>query len=634
MNRLTISGTLVATSLFLCASAAAQTGTCDVSAGDDGASETACISAIEALGNNTVVDDVFTDAAGKTGDQLPAYGQLVDPFGGCDQANTICNGDLGATQDTPNVACDNASRDFATVADYVRALDWRYANPIRMHDGHATNGACPDFTDAVTDGNKEGYKPWEGLVFDLEGPSNKVVLFPVNDHGPQPCESVEYTVYLTDNPQSREVIDNPTTEGADPRKWNRAKLSRIYLEGWSKVRPGVDGNLDYTIEADSFSSVWSLPCGITFRYVGVIAGNDGKDLPECNFDSYDAELDAVAGLTEAGEGVCPDADRDGFVSCDCSNAPAVCDCADDDPDVHPGASELCDDPDKDCDGQPGGCEGQDVCYQSVCVSNCFGRGDVLRCPGGTTCQTTAMGQLCIPDDCRNVDCPPSSVCDPDTHRCRPACDDVTCPHGQTCRDGACTDLCDGVQCPTPQVCIDGECSPPCSCFNGDSACEGGDVCDRGGTDQCLPPACVGMSCGGDQYCDDQGMCVDLCDGVTCPAGQECVASEGGCVSTCYDVTCSGDQKCDPALGACVDAACVGVSCGGGQVCVDGSCQDGDTTGDPDAGTASDGGAGNGGVSGGKPNGCGCREMTTPAPSSGTGVLLLLIGLAGFVIRRR
>ena len=77
------------------------------------------------------------------------------------------------------------------------------------------------------------------MVFDLGGPSNKVVLFPINDHGPQPCESVEYTVYLTDNPLSRELIDSPTTTGADPKKWNRAKLSRLFLEGWKKVRRGT-----------------------------------------------------------------------------------------------------------------------------------------------------------------------------------------------------------------------------------------------------------------------------------------------------------------------------------------------------------------------------------------------------------
>src|SRR5439155_6861205 len=100
-------------------------------------------------------------------------------------------------QGNPAVICVDYGLGFANVASYVDNLDWKYANPVRLHDNHGQYSAdanCPDWSNYVADGNKEGYKPWEGLVFDLGGPSNKVVLFPVNDHGPQPCESVEYTV--------------------------------------------------------------------------------------------------------------------------------------------------------------------------------------------------------------------------------------------------------------------------------------------------------------------------------------------------------------------------------------------------------------------------------------------------------
>ncbi len=367
--------------LCLPLSAHASTGVCDQSSGDTGATEQACVAAIQALGPGTVVDGVFKDAQGRTGDQLPVYGKLINPFPGCTTGNTICNGDLTNYQANPKVNCVNKDRTFSTIASFVDALDWKYANSIRLHDAHGMNGACPVWSDQVVDGNKEGYKPWEGLVFNLGGPSNKVVLFPVNDHGPQPCESTEYTVYLTNNPASRDIIDNPTTTGADPNKWNRAKLSKLFLEGWKKVRSGTDPGLNYTIEADSFTSVWSLPCGISFRYVGVIAGNDGKDLPACNYDSFDAELDAVAGLTESGTAVCPDADHDGYVDCNCSAAPKVCDCNDQDPNVHPGAPETCADPDLNCDGVAGGCPTGKFCYQKSCVDPCQGGENHLLSPG-------------------------------------------------------------------------------------------------------------------------------------------------------------------------------------------------------------------------------------------------------------
>jgi hypothetical protein len=38
------------------------------------------------------------------------------------------------------------------------------------------------------------------------------------------------------------------------------------------------------------------------RYAAVIAGNDGIDFPACAYDSSEAEVDAVAGLTQAGRG--------------------------------------------------------------------------------------------------------------------------------------------------------------------------------------------------------------------------------------------------------------------------------------------------------------------------------------------
>lgn len=651
--------------------ARAATGTCDVDPGDTGPSEMACVNAIAALGAGTVVADIFRDANNKTADQL-IYGKLIDPFGGpvdpytnpngCPQSNTICNGDLSGTQGTPAVVCVDSSHDFNTIAGYVNALDWKYANPIRMHDGHANQGppyvSCPDWQNAVGDGNKEGYKPWEGMVFDLGGPSNKVALFPVNDHGPQPCESVEYTVYLTDNPLSREIIDNPTTTGADPQKWNRAKLSKLFLEGWKKVRPGADitipdpsnpaQTIGYTVEADSFTSVWSLPCGINFRFVGIIAGNDGKDLPACNFDSFDAEIDAVAGLTEGGAGVCPDADKDGYVDCNCPTAPMPCDCDDANPGIRPGAPEKCSDPDVNCDGKAGGCPEGLTCYKatSVCLTSCTNNENSF-CPAGSKCTNTADGLLCVPDDC-SVDpnaCPAGTVCS--DKACVPACTNVVCPGSQVCKDGSCVDPCANITCVSPFVCQNGTCTPPCSCFAGDVACVGqqNTVCDVGNTDLCVSPACKGVMCAPGEHCDPTtGTCVTFCNmSVVCPDGQKCVDSVG-CVPLCSGVSCPIDYVCNPKTGMCEDTACQNVTCFPPQVCMDGVCvappdgTGGGGAGGGNGGSPSTGGGGNGGNGGsggssGDPGTCGCE--VPGAPAGGPAALILaLAGMAGLGARRR
>jgi MYXO-CTERM domain-containing protein len=650
--------TLFAAATLAASTARASTGTCDVSPGDTGASELACLAAIQALGNNTVIPGIFKDTNGKTADQL-SYGKLVDPWGGCDQANNTCNGDVTGNQGTPNVNCIDSSHNFSTVAGYVNTLDWKYSNPVRMLNAHGFQGApsdkCPIWGQQVVDGNKEGYFPWEGMVFDLGGPSNKVVLFPINDHGPQPCESVEYTVYLTDNPLSRQVIDNPTTTGSDPQKWNRAKLSQLFLEGWKKVRPGTDPGLSYTIEADSFSSVWSLPCGITFRYVGIIAGNDGKDLPSCNFDSYDAEIDAVAGLTEDGAGVCPDADKDNFVDCMCPTHPAVCDCDDSNPAVHPGAPEACDSADLNCDGVPGGCaDPASVCYKGLCDSTCGG--EIPLCPPGAVCTPIQQVNICVPQDCTAGGCPAGGVCKDGI--CVPACDAIVCPTGQICQDGQCLDPCMGVQCPSPQTCQQGKCGPPCSCFAGDIGCNGvsGTICDKAanmGGGACVPPACKGVTCDAGKVCNPiNGMCVDFCNGVMCPVGQKCL-NTGGCVPLCSDVTCTMGLTCNPQTGVCEDTSCNNVTCLSPQVCKMGVCVDqgtgsaggGGATGNGGAGgmggaplTSSSSAGGNGGSGGstGDKGSCGCRVAGDPEgdPRAPLPAIVLAVGIAGALRRRR
>lgn len=123
-------------------------------------------------------------------------------------------------------------------------------------------------------------KPWLGHIWDLGGQANQAVVFPIVDHDPMPQEAVEYTVYLSDNPNSTNLAD-----------WHRAVLDTVYLQGWEP---------DNISLADGFTTVWKLPGGQTFRYVSVQAIGSGALQPIYGTED---EIDAVAGLTAKGETV-------------------------------------------------------------------------------------------------------------------------------------------------------------------------------------------------------------------------------------------------------------------------------------------------------------------------------------------
>jgi hypothetical protein len=625
----------------------AATGVCDSTAG----APQACIDAIQANGG-AVVNDVFKDTNGLTALQLPLFGQLFNAWPGCPTvASAGCAGQSLTPFDCPGqYQCNSVANTFENGSTYLNALDRLWWQPCRLANHDVVNG-CPVWGACVADGTPGSYLPWEGLVFDLGGPSNKVAIFAQNDHGPQPCESLEYTVYLTDNPFAKDKIEQPAVTGVDPQKWNRAVLTTIFTKGWVEIRPpdpvghAACGDTDlYSVEEDSYAQVFSLPCGITFRYASVQAGNDGLDFPECGFDSFEAELDAVAGLTESGSGVCPDADDDHFVDCACPGAPPECDCDDGDPAVHPGAPEPCDAPDLSCDGQAGACAAGLFCHQSICIPPCGG--GESPCPIGSTCVTTDQGALCVPDDCTVGGCPAGAVCVGGI--CVPACEDVVCPGQMVCQDGKCVEPCQGVECPPPQVCQGGACTAPCDCFAGDAGCVGlpGTVCDKGNTDLCVSPPCVGVVCASGEHCDPAtGTCVPFCgEDVVCPLGEKCVAPTG-CVPLCSDVTCDSGFECDPRTGDCVDVSCVEVVCFDGEVCKNGECVPGSSSNGGSGGAGGGaGGAGGSGAGAGNDTGgrgenpgdqgsCGCR-VAGEDDGDGDLPIWLCAGLALAAIRRR
>jgi hypothetical protein len=122
--------------------------------------------------------------------------------------------------------------------------------------------------------------PWNGSIYDLHGQANQTAVFPIVDHGPLPQEVLEYTVYLTNTPNSTSLAD-----------WHLALLDSVYLQGWED---------DATAIADGFTTVWKLAGGDTFQYVSV-QGIGSQAIPPLSGD--EDEIDAVGGLTAGGGGV-------------------------------------------------------------------------------------------------------------------------------------------------------------------------------------------------------------------------------------------------------------------------------------------------------------------------------------------
>jgi MYXO-CTERM domain-containing protein len=187
--------------------------------------------------------------------------------------------------------------------------------------------------------------------------------------------------------------------------------------------------------------------------------------------------------------------------------------------VVPAGDETCDALDNDCDGAVD--EGSDlcalstsVCDRGVCIETCFEGG----CPPGQTC--TDEGR-CVDEGCEDVECPAGQRCA--MGACGDACDSVVCPAGQSCRGGRCLDLCADIECdPECTACVDGECVPRCD-LEGVS-CAPGESCTAEGI--CEPTECLGVECDPGFVCTPGEGCVDACEGVVCPSGEEC--REGEC----------------------------------------------------------------------------------------------------------
>lgn len=604
-----------------------------------------CLNVLRAAHADGVVNDIFTTRDGLYGPQLhfATYMRGVNGCIGVSSNRLIYEGYSCAAIGMHPPGGDDP-------AFHANSLDWYWTQVTRTRDTGV----------AVMDGEPGFYYPWRGRIMDIGGEANRVALFPVTDHGPLPCEAFEYTVWLSNNPDATTIAPE---SAPDPMQWNPARLVRSYTEGWTR-NPRSEGAVDASRAdlgtwlrdtsagdaiADALVTVWSLPCGLSFRYVAIQGGNNGNPGPECRFDSSEDELDAVAGLNEDDTAICLDADGDRHRAASCGGD----DCDDTDPAVHPGAYEPCN-ATRDLNCLPASpCPASTVCDVSTgaCTTACFEG----ACETGFVCNAAG---LCAEEACnaRTEPCPSGTIC---RHgACVAPCEGVVCPGRLQCVGGACLDLCQGVRCPSMQVCIADRpgattlCGPACTCTDiaATSLCPDGSTCDaRMGSASmglCVEPGCETLTCGTGQICR-AGACVDACAGVRCPIAQSCrmgacvadpcadvmcvggqVCRGGACVAPCEGVMCAAGQRCR--AGTCEADPCAMVECTAGMRCVEGACiSDGFT----DAGTSMFDAAGSGRDAGrGAPpsSGCGCSATS----GNGGAASLALLALLALSTRRR
>ena len=335
--------------------------------------------------------------------------------------------------------------------------------------------------------------------------------------------------------------------------------------------------------------------------IGDLNKNGTLDLAVSNLYS-----DNVSVLMNTSEGICEDSDSDGYGdpgSTACTYPERDCDDAN--PDVNPGALEVCDGVDNNCaegvDEEPGAsascdndwyCDGEEYCESGVCQP-----GILVECGDGVGCTEDLCNEAT--DSCDNMADP--GLCD-NGYFCDGA---ETCDVVNDCQAGTPPVLDDGVSC-TVDTCdeLNDEVvhtPDPGLCDNGDF-CDGAETCDvvndcqAGGGDPCTPPlicnedidSCVGCLVDGD--CDDGvGCTVDTCETGTgtcsnvpadalCDDGQWCNGTEtcsavADCLAgpdPCSDdgQFCNGTESCNEVDDQCLHS---GDPCDDGNDCTEDLC---------------------------------------------------------------
>jgi hypothetical protein len=316
----------------------------------------------------------------------------------------------------------------------------------------------------------------------------------------------------------------------------------------------------------------SCPVGMYCNGSGCKACNPPGDDP-C--DGLDNDCNGVID-----DGPLSDHDKDTYDVCKKDDASPtgfdIYDCDDRDPNVHPGAKEVCNGKDDDCNGKID--DGTDLC------------------PTGQTCtngECTTPKPVCTPQNC-----PAPNVCDPITGACGPpptvdlggACTSNTQCNSQLCGDsstlgstytGAHGNVC------TQTCCTSNDCPNNFVCF---SPGTGGNYCvgaatlpNRGGSGNGAP----GASCSSQRDCRS-GLCVNskcmdtCCSDDQCTSGTACTLStaSGANVFQCapppgsahQNDQCSRDSDCSSGIcynygdntfpeRHCLNVCCGSMNCG-------------------------------------------------------------------------
>ena len=404
------------------------------------------------------------------------------------------------------------------------------------------------------------------------------------------------------------------------------------------VCDGLDNDCDNKIDEDFVPTTCSSNCGVGLTQCinGVVSCNAVAGTTDATCDGVDDDCDGHVdedwtcdpspGCQQPGPGVL-------HPCCDCG-AGLVCDgvnkCINGTVECTGGAInvEVCNCLDDDCDGKIDEnvtCGAGAQCVGCQCAFQC--NPGEFPCPLGKKCLAEgSSGNFCINDPCFGVTCPAvngnAQACfdnGDNTSKCVDICSltcnaNNLCPNDMSCVSGSCV-------CQTPLACdpANGECLPN-DCTTYPDRCTANQNCINGA---CVTNLCQGVTCPDAQYCV-AGQCYNSCAGVDCPTGQRCRLgtcetdpcghacpfgqacndSTGQCIDDpCPFRDCPQGQWCDPNDGQCEDDPCVGTKCPvDGQICKGGTCYDPSEF-EPDAGSAQHvtvggGGCNTGGDSGG------------------------------------
>jgi MYXO-CTERM domain-containing protein len=267
------------------------------------------------------------------------------------------------------------------------------------------------------------------------------------------------------------------------------------------------------------------------------------------------------------------------------------------------SAEKCNALDDDCNGQVDEgdlCSAGDVCDRGRCVPRC-GTGE-FKCSPDEVC--TDRG-LCVDVACADVTCPPGQICA--AGACSDACAGVVCPYGQLCRNGGCIDPCASVVCDQGYACVLGVCES-CQC----TTCASGLVCK---SNVCIESACSAVTCTTGTHCE-AGNCIDNCSAAACPKGMAC--SDGVCApSSAGGPDADGGE---PDTGIIILINTGGSTGAGGDI-------DADTAGSSAAGDQTDTSTRGRDAA----SGCGCRAGRGATPLAWAA--LLALGVLGAQRRR-